>query len=395
MPSSTILHKTQRYEASRQGRYFIVRFKQDHQVLSTSDVNGGQTNALRYLVNFQSVEGNDHQSRCDEILSLSKQEYHQQLADELRLDGAHMASMDTAVNLNNLVHTQEIFREITIDAFVSAGVKENALRAGDDTSWYQGADGNEFINEPLIINTQDSNQDPVKKVGTINIILMLNRSLTSGAQAKVATIITEAKSAALAELAIPSKQSSHLATGTGTDQYAIASPIESELMTLDCASGHLKLGELIGTAVTSAVTKAIGLQNSLERSDTRNVLHALGRFGATESMLLERLEHLLSEDSFALLQKNQNAVFKDAKLVAAAYAYAAVLDRLEYQTLSPNIQNDVLLDQAVNAAIAISGKSQQWQHFRDKLELKNNIQNYPIDLFIQAIAVGWLEKWSQ
>lgn len=166
-------------------------------------------------------------------------------------------------------------------------------------------------------------------------------------------------------------------------------------MTLDSASGHLTLGELVGTAVTSAVIKAIGLQNDLEYSNTRNVLHALGRFGATKPMLLERLKDWLSEDSFALLQKNHNAVFTDAKLVAAAYAYAAVLDRLEYQTLSSNIKNDVLLDQAVNAAIAASGQSQQWQYFRDQLKLKNNSQDCPIDLFIQAIAVGWLEKWSK
>ncbi len=395
MSSSTILHNTPLYKASRQGRHFIVRLKQEHQVLSTSDVNGGQNNALKYLVNFQSVEGNDHHSRYEEILKLSKQEYHQQLADELQLDGAYMASMDTAVNINNLVHVQKFFRDISVDAFVSAGVKENALRAGDRTNWYQGEDGNEFINEPSITNNQNSNKYPIKNVGTINIILMLNRSLTPGAQTKVATIITEAKSAALTELAIPSKQSSHIATGTGTDQFAIASPIESKLMTLDSASGHLKLGELVGTAVTSAVIKAIGLQNDLEYSNTRNVLHALGRFGATKPMLLERLKDWLSEDSFALLQKNHNAVFTDAKLVAAAYAYAAVLDRLEYQTLSSNIKNDVLLDQAVNAAIAASGQSQQWQYFRDQLKLKNNSQDCPIDLFIQAIAVGWLEKWSK
>lgn len=396
MPSSTTLHETESYKATRQGKHFIIAFKQDHQVLSTSDINGGQTNVLEYIVNFQSVEGNGHDSRFSEILSLSNQQYHQQLADSLQLDRGTMASMGTAANINNLVHVRKRFRDITVDAFVTAGVKGNALRAGDSTRWYQGEDGNERISVEPSVAIGDSplvkDSSLVKDSGTINIILMLNRSLTSGALAKTATIISEAKSAALAELAIPSKQSSHLATGTGTDQYAIASPIKSNLKPLDSASGHLKLGELIGAAVREAVIQGIGLQNGLERSDTRHITHALGRFGGTKPELLSRLKELLDKDSFDLLKKNKGSVFKDAKLVAAAYAYAAVLDRIEYSTLSTNIQNDALLDQAVNAAIAISGKSQHWQAFRDQI---NFDQSKPLDSFIQAAAIGWKAKWAQ
>ena len=397
MPSHTSLHETNEYKATRQGKYFIISFKQDHHVLSTSDINGGQTSHLKNIINFQSVEGNGHDRRFEEILSLSNQAYHQQVADALKLESEKIAIMGTAANINNLSHVQKHFRDITVDAFVTAGVKGNALRAGDTTRWYQGENGNELIkNEEvgnaLTANTTATTTPIVKDSGTINIILMLNRSLSSGALAKAATIITEAKSAALAELAIPSKQSSHLATGTGTDQYAIASPINSNLSTLDSASGHLKLGELIGDAVREAVVNGISLQNGLERSDTRQITHALSRFGATKTVLLKRFEQLLDQESFHLLKKNKNAVFKDAKLVAAAYAYAAILDRIEYSTLSKNIQNDVLYDQAVNAAIALSGKGQDWQIFREQLVLE---QQKPLDLFIQACAIGWKAKWSK
>ena len=415
-PSSTTLHETENYKASRKGKHFIISLKHDHQVLSTSDINGGQAHTLKYIVNFQSVEGNGHDSRFNEILSLSNQQYHQQLADNLQLDSKLMASMGTAANINNLVHVQKQFRDITVDAFVTAGVKGNALRAGDSTRWYQGENGNELIKDvsadrrPIegALLAEDSlpaegsllaegsqlvkDSRLVKDSGTINIILMVNRSLTSGALAKAVTIITEAKSAALAELAIPSKQSSHLATGTGTDQYAIATPLKSSFKTLDSASGHLKLGELIGDAVRDAVIQGVGLQNGLERSDTRHLTHALGRFGGTKPALLKRFEELLDEDDYELLKKNKGIVFKDAKLVAAAYAYASVLDRVEYQTLSKNIQNDALLDQAVNAAIAISGKSQYWQVFREQLNVDSNNR---LDLFVQATALGWQAKWSQ
>ena len=83
-----------------------------------------------------------------------------------------------------------------------------------------------------------------------------------------------------------------MATGTGTDQFAIASPIKSPLKTLDSASGHLKFGELIGIAVREAVIQAVSVQNGLERSDTRSVIHALGRFGLTKEDLFSRLKQL-------------------------------------------------------------------------------------------------------
>lgn len=370
MPSTTTLHETKHYKATRQSRYFIVSLKQPHQVLSTSDINDD----LDYIVNFKSVEANGHNSRFDEILSQSNQQYHQELASTLGIDAKQMASMGTAANINHLVHVQKNFRQTTVDAFVTAGVHGNALRAGDTTRWVQGENGNEFI----------------KDAGTINIILLINRSLTPGAQAKAATIVAEAKSAALAELAIPSKQSQHLATGTGTDQYAIATPANSSLKTLDSASGHLKLGELIGAAVREAVLDAIALQNSLERSDTRSIIHSLGRFGMTKNSVLSTLEKQMNNDDFELLKKNKKSVFREPKLVAAAYAYAALLDRLEYGTLSPHIESDVLLDQAVNAAIAVSGKSQDWQYFRSQLSSINDDKLTP---FINAISAGWQRKW--
>lgn len=374
--SSTVIHNDDYYQVERINKHVIVTLKQPHRVLSTSDINGGQLDTLKYLVNFQSVEGKDHDSRFEEIIGLSNQQYHQQLADTLKLDSNLMASMGTAANVSHTVHIQKRFHELIIDAFVTAGVKGNALRAGDKAKWYQASEGNEFI----------------KDSGTINIILMINRSLTPGAQAKAATILNEAKSAALTELVIPSKQSQHLATGTGTDQYIIATLLTSPLKQLDSASGHLKLGELIGAAVREAVIEAIGLQNGLERSSTRSIVHALGRYGLTEKDLLSKLKTKLDKDQFELFKNNKESVITAPKLVAAAYAYAAVLDRIEYGTLSSNIANDVLFDQAVNAAIATSVRSDLWHDFRAALEPSSEDQ---INLFVQAIALGWQKKWAK
>ena len=90
--------------------------------------------------------------------------------------------------------------------------------------------------------------------------------------------MTEAKSAALQRLAVPSCYSPDLATGTGTDQFCVAAPIEGGVP-LTSASPHMKVGELIGLCVRRATLEALRWQNGLEPSFTRGVFHALGRHG--------------------------------------------------------------------------------------------------------------------
>jgi len=116
--NATMLDDNELYEANRLGKYFVISLKQEHRVISTSDINGGQTNKVKYLINFQSMEAADHTARFTEILSLSDEAYHQQVADEIKLDASKMAIMGTAANINNLVHISEVFKDIKVDAFL-------------------------------------------------------------------------------------------------------------------------------------------------------------------------------------------------------------------------------------------------------------------------------------
>src|SRR4029453_16806255 len=97
-------------------------------------------------------------------------------------------------------------------------------------SWYEGEQGFEYV----------------PPHGTINTIVIINRPLTGGPQARAAITMVEAKSAALTELAVPSGVSSHLATGTGTDQFVLAAVIDSRVREIEDAGTHTKVGELIG-----------------------------------------------------------------------------------------------------------------------------------------------------
>ena len=162
-------------------------------------------------------------------------------------------------------------------------------------------------------------------VGTINTLLFVNWPLTPGAMARAVVTMTEGKSAALRDLAVASRYSRDLATGTGTDQYGIATPLDSTRKPKTSAGHHAKLGELIGKAVRQATLEGLRWQNGLEPSHTRSIVHALKRFGMREECLLAAMVKRLSADDFALLQKNFKSVVYEPCVAASAYAFAAVL----------------------------------------------------------------------
>jgi adenosylcobinamide amidohydrolase len=283
--------------------------------------------------------------------------------------------MGTAANMNYLAHRSVEFRDLRVDAFVTAGVEGNATRASDPARWYEGPNG--FEAAPMN--------------GTINTIVIVNRPLTSGAQAKAVVVMAEAKAAALVELAVPSRASMHIATGTGTDQFILAAPLDPGARPLRNAGTHAKLGELIGEAVRASTVEALRWQNGLEPSIGRTITRALERFGLSDKELLTRLQRTLPEDSYRLLTSNKLGVTMEPRLSAAAWAYAAVLDRLQYGTLPAHLEWEVLRDQAASAAVALSGKPGMYGEFWKKIPDKSADRLEP---FVQGLALGWLSRWA-
>ena len=203
--------------------------------------------------------------------------------------------------------------------------------------------------------------------------------------------MTEAKSAALAELAAPSRQSPTIATGTGTDQFCVAAPLDPRRTPRAATGPHAKLGELIGRAVLDGVKEALRWQNGLEPSLTRGLFHALGRFGLTERRALERLEELLPTEQYALLDKNRNAAFYEPGVAAAAYAFAAVLDRIAYGTLPAGVAGETLRQQAACLASALAARPGDWPAFHAALR---EAPDEPVELALRALAAGWSAKWT-
>ena len=364
------LRRAAHFTLRRASRFVVAELDQPHVVLSTSVRNGGQSAGIRYLANHQSCEGSAHKERYDEINAHGGQEaYHGVVCAEMDLPASEVALMGTAANMNYaaVVTAQDLGVEAT--AVVTAGVQGNACCAGDPAAWREGEKGWEKVG------------------GTINTMVLINWPLTAGAMARAAITMTEAKSAALQRLAVRSLYSQEFATGTGTDQYAIAALADGSAP-LTSTSPHVKLGELIGCAVRDATLEALRWQNGLEASYTRSVFSALGRFGLREETFFTDIAPFLSEVDLELLKKNSKSVVYEPLVSASAYAMAAVLDRARHGVIPPGAAREALRHQAASMAASLAAKPHLWDVFRAQLDETDAAQ-----LALHAIAIGWSAKW--
>ncbi len=92
-------------------------------------------------------------------------------------------------------------------------------------------------------------------VGTINILVRTGSALTQAAMLEAISIITQARTLAVLEAALPTGPDGAAATGTGTDCIALASPVAGEKAAY--AGLHTALGEAIGAAVLGAMRSAV------------------------------------------------------------------------------------------------------------------------------------------
>jgi len=360
----------------RRGRFLVAELKGPHAAFSTSARNGGFSRHLQYLVNHQSCEGSGHEERFQLIHALGQEAYHDAVCEEIGLDPSAAAVMGTAANMNYAAVATERDGDVVITAAVTAGVQTNAVCAGDPAAWRETPTG--VTKVPAV-------------AGTINMIVLMNQPIVDHALARTIVTMTEAKSAALQRLAVPSCYSSDLATGTGTDQFCVAAPIEGGVP-LTSASPHMKVGELIGLCVRRATLEALRWQNGLEPSFTRGVFHALGRHGLKESTVFEDLSSLLSPRDLELLKKNAKSAFYEPLVGAAAHAYAAVVDRARHGTIPQSAAQDAMVQQAATLAASLAAKPNLWPEFRAELH-ESDIRE-PRALVLAAIAMGWTAKWN-
>ena len=102
------------------------------------------------------------------------------------------------------------------------------------------------------------------------------------------------------------------------------------------------------------------------------------------------MEARLSADDFVLLKKNLKPVLYEPQVSAAAFAFAAVWDRVRYGTVSGALAAPVLRQQAATLATSLAANPDMWFLCYEQLEVNEDAF---LDVVYDALALGWRLKW--
>ena len=197
-------------------------------VLSSAVLNGGFTKA-NGIICIHVPEDRD------EEIHNNPENLLKRTVVKLGLDPEKVVGLMTAADLRKVEVFDQRNQETTLTAFVTAGVGCSAT-AGEAT-----------------VSKRDSPN--IKKVGTINIILLVDGNLIESCMVDAVKTVTEAKTVAMRELDVRSRFSGDLASGTVTDTVVVACTKQGK--PVKYAGTATVLGEMIGKAVKESVKKAI------------------------------------------------------------------------------------------------------------------------------------------
>ena len=229
----------------------VIDLKTPMTIVSTLE---GQRHGIQTIVNHYTPPQNwliDHDHEIDSIRN--------RICTALDKDIEKTSILITGANMENLSIQKKTFKNLQVRAFVTAGVRSNAMRMGKSTAGYY---------EP----------------GTINVILMTNMKLSPRAMTRAIITATEAKTAALLDMDIRTSydKGKYKATGTGTDNVLV---LEGTGMLLEKTGGHTKLGEMMASVVYDGVKEAVFKQNGL--SADRNIFLRLKERGISIYELID------------------------------------------------------------------------------------------------------------
>jgi adenosylcobinamide amidohydrolase len=286
--------------------------------------------------------------------------------------------------------------ELTVRVAATAGVLGNATRAGDPAGWHETAGGNRKIGTETRTGTSVTSageNEAEGHGGTIVTMAFINRPCTPATLVRAATMVTEGKSVAVLDLRMPSLQSSGLATGTGTDQIAVAAPLASANGDWErrWAGGHNSLGELLGSATRDAVRRCLLLQNGVCAELRRSVCGALGRHGCNEEALRRCARTELPSEAAELFERNLLALIHDPQSAAAAYCLAEGIDLAKAGILHREVAREATLNQAALLAASVAVQPDRFAEFRR--ELQTHPGRNPGSLAALAVIRGFSAKW--
>ena len=272
-PEFTLLLKTSDGdEILKNSDTILVKFGPKRNGIVSSWLNGGYSEDLSAVFNHQLSQENIDKYGDGGILDFLN-DLSSNFYDCLDLRTKKLSGLITSADMDHYSIACEKYRDIEVIAISTAGVRVNAVSAGDIASYYEINGEYDF---DMDNNNKDIYQNP-NKPGTINTILLINSKLDESSLLLAEMIAVEAKAVALRELMTSSNYSNEIATGTGTDGIAIFSNMDSK-NTIENVSKHAKIGELIGKAVIASIKESLAKLQWLTPSYQLNALIRLDRF---------------------------------------------------------------------------------------------------------------------
>ncbi len=216
------------YQFEINDQFFHLKFVEPVSIVSSSVLNGGFCRAQHFFnakveTNFLG-EKSQFEKPAVSLLNI---------ANERKWQGS-VVGMMTAAPMTSFRRIKYEEQGVWVEVFLTSGVS-NARRAGDEADY-------KFMN------------DTCEKIGTINMIILTNASLSQNSMVECIMIATEAKSACLQDLNVKSPISGEIATGTGTDSCAVVSGTG---VAVEYCGKHVLFGELLAKAVYQALKDSL------------------------------------------------------------------------------------------------------------------------------------------
>ena len=284
----------------------FIKFNSKRNVISNSVLNGGFKKDLKYVFNHHLSQEN-----IDYLENHDLYDYLVDLCNNYNFNPLKSTGLVTFALMKNLSIVSKKFKNLEVSAITTAGVRVNAVCAGDNASYYE--ENGKF------------------KAGTINTILLINSKLNDNVLAEAFMVASEAKSVALNNLKIPSQFSNNFATGTGTDGLIIASNLDSN-HSITNAGKHSKLGELIAKSIIESIHVAIKKQVWITHSSQSNVLVRLNRY----KLDINEFYDSLNQDKHSFISGLQIDSRKSQN-VAITTSILNLFDEVQYGLLDKNV----------------------------------------------------------
>jgi adenosylcobinamide amidohydrolase len=239
----------------------------------------------------------------------------------------------TAAKMQNLAVYSEMCGKTVLTVFATAG-STVAVTAGEPAASFKG--------------------NKIERVGTINIILIVDGNLTEGCMVEAIKTLTEAKTVALRELDIRSQFSGDLATGTLTDSVVVACTKKGD--PIQYAGTFTLLGELIGKCVRKAVKEAMCKQEKL--APNRTLMERLAERGISSELIMSLADEAkVKFESSEKLQRQVDLILSDQKIVPLLIAALRLDDDLEKGLIPKDQMNNIdnaVFEEIIMAALKCS-----------------------------------------